>query len=109
MKEKVLLLTLNQAFKSVNNFKTDKEKINAFDFILGKSNELLTLAIIKLNLGGITDKKIKKEKDKLSLNLKIEQEVLKNKEILDHDEIVSKKMKQFLESIGIYKKLLQVK
>lgn len=108
MKEKVLLVMVDKAFKSVNNFKTEKEIIRAYDFILGKANEMLTLAIINLNLNEkITEKKIKKEKEKLELNSKIAKELEKNKEILLKDEKLIPIIHHFEEKFAIYKKILK--
>lgn len=110
MTDSVLLIMLEKAFKSVNNFKTDAEIIKAYDFIIGKANQTLTISIIGLQMSGqeLTEKRIKKEKNKISLNLKIEKEVIKHRDLFASNETLNKMADEFLVKVSLYKKILKV-
>lgn len=109
MRDMVLFITLNQAFKSVNNFKTEAEKVRAFEFILQKANSMLKL--VNTRLEGIeskTEKKIKKEKDKIKLNEKIAVEVEKNRNILILSESTRLLVEEFEKQYSKLKELLNL-
>lgn len=109
MRDMVLFITLNQAFKSVNNFKTEAEKVRAFEFILQKANSMLKL--VNTRLEGIeskTEKKIKKEKDKIKLNEKIAVEVEKNRNILILSENTRLLVEEFEKQYSKLKELLNL-
>lgn len=109
MRDMVLFITLNQAFKSVNNFKTEAEKIRAFDFILQKANSMLKLVNTRLEaMESKTEKKLKREKDKIKLNEKISIEVEKNRNILISSEITKPLVEEFEKQYLILKELLKL-
>jgi len=84
LKKDVLFLTLSRALKEVSKFKDLKEKERAIKYILDKANSMLFMVNSRLeNIQNLTDKKKKKELDKLKLNQKILAFIEKNKEFVE--------------------------
>ena len=81
------MVLISSAFKSINKFKTNDQKILGFSQIIEKMNGLLIIRLSKLNdLQVITDKKRKTEQDILSLSKKLDLEINKNIDILSSSE-----------------------
>ena len=90
MKEKILLLTLDRALKSVSLFKDELMIIKSYKFILKEGIKFLQININSLNVSagadGITEKRLKKEKNKYTLNEKIFKSIVNLESILSKDE-----------------------
>lgn len=72
MKNKILLLSLNKAFKSLDKINNLNDKVVSFKYVLNKSTSMLKFVNARLeNMVNKTEKKIKREKDKIKLNEKI--------------------------------------
>lgn len=108
MKDKVLMTMLDSAFKSVSNFKKEKEVQDAFFYILEKANTLLLIANERVSANlPMTDKKRKKEDGTLKLLLKIEKEADKKKDIIISLDKNIELLNNFELKISIFKELLK--
>lgn len=108
MKDKVLMVMLDSAFKSVSNFEKESEIQDAFFYILDKANVLLLISIARIEMNQpMTDKKKKKEHKMFDLCLKIEKEALKKKDIILKGEKSSPLLSIFIERLDVVKGLLK--
>lgn len=108
MKDKVLMVMLDSAFKSVSNFEKEKEIQDAFFYILEKANVLLDISNSRIaNNLPMTDKKRKKESKMLDLCLKIERESLKKKDVILSGDKSAPLLPIFIERLNIVKELLK--
>jgi len=84
MKNKVLLITLTKSFKSLDKIKKESDKIIAFKFVLDKATSMLKMVNARIeNIANKTDKKLKKEQDKIKLNEKIKLFMDKNINLIE--------------------------
>ena len=100
------LFMISRAFKAINNYKTNEQKIFGYSEIMKKSKALMNISLARIDSVTLTEKKIKSERDTLALATKIATEVTSNKTILDSTPESSQLMKEFLESYSKYSKLL---
>jgi len=106
MKNKILLMSLNSAFKNIDKIDKVENKITSYKYILKKATSMLNLVNSRLeNMTVKTEKKLKKEKDKIKLNEKINKYFEKNKEfVLEHlkneYELFVKEFKRLKDNLG---------
>lgn len=111
MKEKILLLTLDRALKSVSLFKDESMIIKSYKFILKEGIKFLQININSLNVSagadGITEKRLKKEKNKYTLNEKIFKSIINLESILSKDEETKNLSNEYKEKFKKYKIIIK--
>lgn len=112
MKEKILLLTLDRALKSVSLFKDESMIIKSYKFILKEGIKFLQININSLNVSaagadGITEKRLKKEKNKYTLNEKIFKSIINLESILSKDEETKNLSNEYKEKFKEYKSIVK--
>lgn len=108
MKEKILLMTLERGLKSVALFKEEGMIIKGYEFILKEALKYLGTNINSLKMTAeLTDKKLKKEKNKLILNEKIYNNLIKLETILAKNEEVKEMSEKYKTMFKEYKNLLK--
>ena len=104
LKDKVQLLALEKAFKSVDNFKEEKQIHEAYIYILEKATSMINMTIFRLsNKENLTDKKKKRELGKIKLNNRIKKYVDKNRDLLEKNP----KVKELIVSYQVSSKELK--
>ena len=89
LKDKVQILALEKAFKSVDNFKEEAKIHEAYVYVLKKATSMINMSVFRLgNKENLTDKKKKREQGKIKLNIRIKKYVDKNRELLERNETV---------------------
>lgn len=109
MKEKILLMTLERALKSVALFKEEGMIVKGYEFILKEGIKFLGININSLKASGneITDKKLKKETNKFILNEKIYNSIIKLEPVLAKSEEVKELSEKFKTLFKEYKELVK--
>ena len=88
IKNKILLVTLTKSLKSLDKFPEDRidQKVSAYTQILLKATEMLTLVNARIEgMDSKTEKKLKRERDKITLNEKIYKYMSENREFVDQN------------------------
>ena len=84
MKNLIMFRALDSALKSISKVKLEKDKVHGYKFILDRATSMLKLVNYRLeNMKSKTDKKLKKEKDKIKLNEKINSHIEKENELVE--------------------------
>ena len=108
LKDKVQILALEKAFKSVDNLKEEKRIHESYIYILEKAISMINLTNARLeNKDNLTDKKKKKEQGKIKLNKKIYSYVQKNKELLEKNEELKILIKDYTNVFNKMKNILE--
>lgn len=96
-KDKMLLISLAKALKSVNLYKEEEKIIAGYAYALKHANQYLTISLNALNKNkdSLTDKKLKKESSKLELNQQIFDNIVKMEHVLSKDENVKEMSNEF--------------
>lgn len=104
-KERMLLISLDTALKSVNLLKDNDKIIAGYKYALKYANDFLSLSLNYLNKNkeNITEKKLKKEMNKFKLNEKIYNNVIKMDQILSTNIEVKEMANQFKMNFKEYK------
>lgn len=108
MKNQVMFITLNTAFKSIKKIKKEEDKIKSFKFIIEKATSMLKLVNSRISkMESKTEKKLKRERDKIKLN----QRIFKELNLEENKIIISKYLKDeyelFLKEFNELKSLLE--
>jgi hypothetical protein len=108
IKDKLQIVALEKAFKSVDKLKVEEKIHESYIYILEKAISMIKLTNARLeNKKNLTDKKKKKEEGKIKLNKKIFSYVEKNKELLERNNELKILIKDYNEVFEKMKNILK--